>query len=182
MSSGVAASSTSTSPAKPSSAVARGRDGVAGAARLLLDSRDLPSVVGVRACRATRRRRPGRRRPRAPPRAPSRPCAARAAGAGASASPSACACRARRPSRLLRGRASAHRCDGWGARIRTWDRGTKTRCLTTWLRPTTGDCASASLLEVRLGRRSLAEQQDQRDRLPKSAGDDQREAADQDRD
>src|SRR5918912_875886 len=25
----------------------------------------------------------------------------------------------------------------WGARIRTWDRGTKTRCLTTWLRPTT---------------------------------------------
>ena len=25
--------------------------------------------------------------------------------------------------------------DGWGARIRTWDRGTKTRCLTTWLRP-----------------------------------------------
>src|SRR5207244_1539511 len=24
----------------------------------------------------------------------------------------------------------------WGARIRTWDRGTKTRCLTTWLRPT----------------------------------------------
>src|SRR5919204_6117427 len=25
----------------------------------------------------------------------------------------------------------------WGARIRTWDRGTKTRCLTTWLRPIT---------------------------------------------
>ena len=25
--------------------------------------------------------------------------------------------------------------DGWGARIRTWDRGTKTRCLTAWLRP-----------------------------------------------
>ena len=24
---------------------------------------------------------------------------------------------------------------GWGARIRTWDHGTKTRCLTTWLRP-----------------------------------------------
>src|SRR5207248_3324513 len=23
----------------------------------------------------------------------------------------------------------------WGARIRTWDRGTKTRCLTSWLRP-----------------------------------------------
>ena len=28
-----------------------------------------------------------------------------------------------------------HRQGGWGARIRTWDRGTKTRCLTTWLRP-----------------------------------------------
>ena len=27
---------------------------------------------------------------------------------------------------------------GWGARIRTWDRGTKTRCLTTWLRPMRG--------------------------------------------
>ena len=25
--------------------------------------------------------------------------------------------------------------EGWGARIRTWGRGTKTRCLTTWLRP-----------------------------------------------
>src|SRR5438477_3190 len=25
--------------------------------------------------------------------------------------------------------------DYWGARIRTWDRGTKTRCLTAWLRP-----------------------------------------------
>ena len=25
---------------------------------------------------------------------------------------------------------------GWGARIRTWDRGTKTRCLTAWLHPT----------------------------------------------
>ena len=25
--------------------------------------------------------------------------------------------------------------DGWGARIRTWDHGTKTRCLTTWPRP-----------------------------------------------
>ena len=24
---------------------------------------------------------------------------------------------------------------GWGARIRTWDHGTKIRCLTTWPRP-----------------------------------------------
>ena len=31
-----------------------------------------------------------------------------------------------------------HGSDGWGARIRTWDRGTKTRCLTTWLRPIGG--------------------------------------------
>ena len=31
----------------------------------------------------------------------------------------------------------------WGARIRTWDRGTKTRCLTTWLRPSVGSsCVS----------------------------------------
>ena len=29
--------------------------------------------------------------------------------------------------------------DGWGARIRTWDRGTKTRCLTAWLRPTAAE-------------------------------------------
>ena len=34
------------------------------------------------------------------------------------------------------GMSSSRQRDGWGARIRTWDRGTKTRCLTTWLRPT----------------------------------------------
>ena len=28
---------------------------------------------------------------------------------------------------------------GWGARIRTWDGGTKTRCLTAWLRPNAWD-------------------------------------------
>ncbi len=33
-------------------------------------------------------------------------------------------------------RAIARRFYDWGARIRTWDRGTKTRCLTAWLRPT----------------------------------------------
>src|SRR5262249_39231825 len=32
--------------------------------------------------------------------------------------------------------AGGHGLDGWGARIRTWDPGTKPRCLTTWLRPT----------------------------------------------
>ena len=34
-----------------------------------------------------------------------------------------------------RGICHSGRVDGWGARIRTWDRGTKTRCLTAWLRP-----------------------------------------------
>src|SRR6266576_6124832 len=34
----------------------------------------------------------------------------------------------------------------WGARIRTWDRGTKTRCLTTWLRPTAGGSLGAPSL------------------------------------
>ena len=31
----------------------------------------------------------------------------------------------------------SHGVDDWAARIRTWDRGTKTRCLTAWLRPIT---------------------------------------------
>src|SRR5207237_930998 len=66
-------------------------------------------------------------------RSPSRPSAGRAADAGVSARASACASRGLRPSRLLRGRWAL--VYGWGARIRTWDRGTKTRCLTTWLRP-----------------------------------------------
>src|SRR5439155_5837304 len=36
-------------------------------------------------------------------------------------------------------RVAQRRVNGWGARIRTWDRGTKTRCLTTWLRPTVAE-------------------------------------------
>ena len=36
--------------------------------------------------------------------------------------------------------------EGWGARIRTWGRGTKTRCLTTWLRPTAGPILARRLL------------------------------------
>ena len=40
--------------------------------------------------------------------------------------------------------------DGWGARIRTWDRGTKTRCLTTWLRPT------VNVLLPKIGRKTAA--------------------------
>ena len=75
----------------------------------------------------------GAGRAAAPPRAPSRPCAGRGSGAGASASPSACACRAHRPSPRLRLRYRSR--DDWGARIRTWDHGTKTRCLTAWPRP-----------------------------------------------
>ena len=47
----------------------------------------------------------------------------------------ASACRGPRPSRLLRGKFGHGWDDGWGARIRTWDHGTKTRCLTAWPRP-----------------------------------------------
>ena len=36
---------------------------------------------------------------------------------------------------------------GWGARIRTWDHGTKTRCLTTWPRPN-----SRAILPLTIGR------------------------------
>src|SRR6266516_1377869 len=36
---------------------------------------------------------------------------------------------------------------GWGARIRTWDHGTKTRCLTTWPRPRAW-CTSLPSLHV----------------------------------
>ena len=41
---------------------------------------------------------------------------------------------------------SLHARQGWGARIRTWGRGTKTRCLTTWLRPNGAILARASRL------------------------------------
>src|SRR6478752_7513918 len=70
---------------------------------------------------------------------------------------------------------AAHECDGWGARIRTWDRGTKTRCLTTWLRPTGLDCASA--LARLLACPSFAEEQHERDRR-QDPGADQRERSD----
>ncbi len=36
--------------------------------------------------------------------------------------------------------------DGWGARIRTWDGGSKVRCLTTWPRPSGGQCVQYRLL------------------------------------
>ena len=36
----------------------------------------------------------------------------------------------------------------WGARIRTWDRGTKTRCLTTWLRPKKRTAQNISLPRI----------------------------------
>ena len=54
-------------------------------------------------------------------------------------SPSACACRALPAITTAASVVSRHGVDdGWGARIRTWDHGTKTRCLTTWPRPSAG--------------------------------------------
>ena len=101
--------------------------------------------------RARRRRRAAAARAGARPRAPSRRAGGRAADADASASPSASGFRGLRPSRRLRvcaGSWSAE--DGWGARIRTWDHGTKTRCLTTWPRPSV---RTASIGRVTGGRR-----------------------------
>ena len=46
--------------------------------------------------------------------------------------------------------------DGWGARIRTWDHGTKTRCLTAWPRPiraTVNLAAVEEEIDERRGRR-----------------------------
>src|SRR5262249_47794740 len=61
------------------------------------------------------------------------------------------------------GRLDAGGC--WGARIRTWDRGTKTRCLTAWLRPTAPEYreGSAALGEEDEERRE-GEQRDDGDR------------------
>src|SRR6266545_1128975 len=42
---------------------------------------------------------------------------------------------------------TAGRGTSWGARIRTWDRGTKTRCLTTWLHPTAGSLSAPGVRE-----------------------------------
>ena len=83
-----------------------------------------------------------------PPRSPSRPCGGRGAGGSASARPSA----SRVPSPPAMTTAASGvsvtsggaQLDGWGARIRTWDRGTKTRCLTAWLRPTGAASIGAS--------------------------------------
>ena len=135
------------SPSKPVERLARRRDGVARPARLFLDG-DLDARRERRLDRLSRLgrarpRRSGRRRAAARHRAPSRPCAGRAAGAGASASSDRM--RVPRPPAMTTAaswrRSFAAPTGGWGARIRTWDRGTKTRCLTTWLRP------------IRLGRR-----------------------------
>ena len=71
------------------------------------------------------------------PRRSSRPCAGRGSGAGASGRRA----HARPPASghddgCELGAGFGHgRHVGWGARIRTWDHGTKTRCLTTWPRP-----------------------------------------------
>ena len=96
--------------------------------------------------RARRRRRAGRRRARARRRSPSRPCAGRARGCrcfgsdGAHAGAQPCGHHGGCDRRLGHGGVD----DGWGARIRTWDRGTKTRCLTAWLRPTAGASIGAA--------------------------------------
>ena len=116
--------------------VAGRRDGIAGAERLLLN-RDLHSLVGVAEsgeATITTGSAPASRA------APITQSITRRPSSG-------CRCfgtddRIRVPSpaaitiaaRLFEGVTSV---DDWGARIRTWDRGTKTRCLTTWLRPIT---------------------------------------------
>ena len=139
MRSGVSPERTSTSPAWPSSA-----------ARAARTASPVPSGVSCTATvtplSANSSRAGGRgdddervgAGSRARRRSPSRPCGGRGSGGSASARRSASGCRGLRPSRRLRGgcRSSESRSDGWGARIRTWDRGTKTRCLTAWLRPT----------------------------------------------
>ena len=91
----------------------------------------------------------------------------------------ACGCRGRRPSRRLRGRrVRSPSVDGWGARIRTWDRGTKTRCLTTWLRPTDcGLCLSSRRQTVGAELAQLGEEHDQRDRRRTMPASDQRRSA-----
>ena len=132
--------STSTSPAKPASAALRGAHRVAGAERLLLH-RD-----GDLARRRTRRGPTGE--------------ATTTSGSAPLARPaSSTQSTMRRPSSSWKCFGTAERMrvprppamttaasgvsvigrDGWGARIRTWDRGTKTRCLTAWLRPTAGE-------------------------------------------
>ena len=147
-------------------------DGIAGAERLLLD-RDLNSLVGVAEsgeATTTTGSAPASRAASITQSTTRRPS-------------SGCRCfgtddRMRVPSppaittaaRLFVGVTSV---DGWGARIRTWDRGTKTRCLTTWLRPT-GLIVPQVLFEVRPPPRS-PKQQDHCDGC-EEAGDDQHES------
>ena len=92
--------------------------------------------------RAPRRQRAGPARVSARLRSPSRRRGGRGADAGAWGRGSACAFPGRRPSRLLRAWRRSRLLNGWGARIRTWDHGTKTRCLTAWLRPIAAGRAS----------------------------------------
>ena len=143
MRSGVSPESTSTSPSKPRERLARRSAphrrcrAASPARRPRRRSSNASRVVG-RGDDDDAARRP--HRGRAVER-PSRPCGGRAARGSASARRSASACRARRPSRRLRAAGHVTELNGWGARIRTWDRGTKTRCLTAWLRPTGAEAA-----------------------------------------
>src|SRR5579864_7881933 len=66
---------------------------------------------------------------------------------------------------------------GWGARIRTWDHGTKTRCLTTWLRPRASTTLAA--LEEKQAERDEGEDDDDHDESGENdvaRGDDDRRA------
>ena len=77
---------------------------------------------------------------------------------------------------------------GWGARIRTWDHGTKARCLTTWPRPSESGRrvypAARSRREVsrlpgRARRSAPVEQEDGQCNRRENGNDDDREDADE---
>jgi hypothetical protein len=74
---------------------------------------------------------------------------------------------------------------GWGARIRTWDRGTKTRCLTTWLRPNARGLpvyGAASRVLARAPSAFVQEQRQERNDGEDADGDDREDADERDED
>ena len=169
--SGVSPERTRTSSASPE-CFARRAHGVAGARAGAPARRPSTSVEGASRCRARRRRRAARAERAGRLDAPSRPCAARGSGAGASRARNAFAFRALRPSRLQRVSSASRVFDGWGARIRTWDHGTKTRCLTTWPRPRARDGQSTPCRRRHAGARASAGRGGARRARARRAGDD----------